>query len=113
MYSCRGVQGTQIWNAIRYTFGFTGLKYNYFSEIMDRWTPDNVNATVPRATWMDPNNNKKAFGLLSGKRFIPKNEKYFIRIYYSQSVDSQDWFGKDTFLCFSTESIYHYFLFGL
>ena len=55
----QGVQGTQIWNAIRYTFGFTGLKYNYFSEIMDRWTPDNVNATVPRATWMDPNNNKR------------------------------------------------------
>lgn len=55
----QGVQGTQIWNAIRYTFGFTGLKYNYFSEIMGRWTPDNVNATVPRATWMDPNNNKR------------------------------------------------------
>lgn len=26
---------------------------------MGRWTPDNVNATVPRATWMDPNNNKR------------------------------------------------------
>lgn len=55
----QGVQGTQIWNAIRYTFGFTGLKYNYFAEVMDRWTPDNTTATVPRATWMDPNNNKR------------------------------------------------------
>lgn len=55
----QGVQGTDIWNAIRYTFGFVGLKYNYFEEVLGRWTPDNVNATVPRATWTDPNNNKR------------------------------------------------------
>ena len=59
MYSCRVFREHRYGMLSAYTFGFTGLKYNYFSEIMDRWTPDNVNATVPRATWMDPNNNKR------------------------------------------------------
>ncbi|RKD88281.1 TonB-linked SusC/RagA family outer membrane protein [Mangrovibacterium diazotrophicum] len=55
----QGVQGNETWYALRYQLGFAGLKYNYLQEIYDRWTPENTNASVPRVTWSDPNNNKR------------------------------------------------------
>lgn len=55
----QGVQGVDIWNATKYTFGFTSQKYNYYKSILDRWTPENKDTDVPRVTWMDPNNNKR------------------------------------------------------
>ena len=35
-----------------------GTGYNNSPAILGRWTPQNVNASVPRATVTDPNNNK-------------------------------------------------------
>jgi len=55
----QGVQGVDNWYSLRYQVGFTGLKYNYLEEVWDRWTPENTDATRPRATWSDPNNNKR------------------------------------------------------
>lgn len=55
----QGVQGVDNWYSLRYQVGFTGLKYNYLEEVWGRWTPENPNASRPRATFSDPNNNKR------------------------------------------------------
>ena len=54
-----GSSGNKIFNGLKLGGEFMqGTGYNNSPAILDRWTPQNVNASVPRVTVTDPNNNK-------------------------------------------------------
>ena len=54
-----GSSGNKIFNGLKLGGEFMqGTGYNNSPAILDRWTPQNVNASVPRVTVNDPNNNK-------------------------------------------------------
>lgn len=55
----QGVQGCDAWYGLRYQLGFSGLPYNYLSEVWDRYGSGNTNTSVPRVVWVDENNNNK------------------------------------------------------
>lgn len=56
----QGVQGNEIFNNLRFhTEGMTRL-FNASTAVLDRWTPNNTNTTVPRAVSGDPNRNARA-----------------------------------------------------
>lgn len=49
--------GNDVFNATKQFFGLPGFLFSTKEEILDRWTPDNKDTNVPRATLFDPNNN--------------------------------------------------------
>lgn len=55
----QGVHGNEIWNGRKFShiFDFGG---NYITDVLDAWTPTNTNTTIPRATEIDPANNRRA-----------------------------------------------------
>ena len=55
----QGVQGNEIFNGRKFShiFDFGG---NYVTDVLDAWTPENPNTTIPRATEIDPANNRRA-----------------------------------------------------
>ncbi|MFD2967775.1 SusC/RagA family TonB-linked outer membrane protein [Sphingobacterium bambusae] len=58
-----GVGGTKIFNGYKYTAFNAGLQgYNLDARVLDAWTPENTNTTIPRLTREDPNRN---FGTVS------------------------------------------------
>lgn len=58
-----GVGGTKIFNGYKYTAFNAGLQgYNLDARVLDAWTPENTDATIPRLTREDPNSN---FGTVS------------------------------------------------
>ncbi len=58
-----GVGGTKIFNGYKYTAFNAGLQgYNLDARVLDAWTPENTNTTIPRLTRQDPNRN---FGTVS------------------------------------------------
>ena len=55
-----GSQGNKIFNGLKLGGEFMqGTSYNNSPAILGRWTPQNTNASVPRVTVNDPNNNKQ------------------------------------------------------
>lgn len=53
--------GNDIYNANRiYQEAYGSFFDNHTKRALDRWTPENPNATEPRATWFDPNDNVRA-----------------------------------------------------
>jgi TonB-linked SusC/RagA family outer membrane protein len=53
------VQGNKIWNHTRvFAEGMNSI-FGQFNTTTNRWTPSNINATVPRAVYGDPNNNRR------------------------------------------------------
>jgi TonB-linked SusC/RagA family outer membrane protein len=56
----QGVQGVDIINTTRYfTEGVRNDAGNKATSILDRWTPENTNTSVPRLTFDDPNDNSR------------------------------------------------------
>jgi TonB-linked SusC/RagA family outer membrane protein len=56
----QGVHGVQIVNTTRYfTEGVRNDAGNKATSILDRWTPENRNTSVPRLTFDDPNENSR------------------------------------------------------
>jgi hypothetical protein len=54
-----GSQGNKIFNGLKLGGTFMqGTTYNNSPDILDRWTPQNTNTSVPRATIKDLNSNK-------------------------------------------------------
>lgn len=54
----QGSYGNKIYDLTRYYGDFFDLSaYNKFSRVLDAWTPDNKNTSVPRLSLNDPNNN--------------------------------------------------------
>jgi TonB-linked SusC/RagA family outer membrane protein len=56
----QGVQGNKVWNAKRawqYTFDYGSGK---LTDVMSAWTPQNTNTNMPRASFIDPANNKRS-----------------------------------------------------
>lgn len=52
--------GNDIYNANRiYTEAYGSYLDNHTTRALDRWTPDNPDATEPRAVWGDPNGNTR------------------------------------------------------
>ncbi len=49
--------GSDVFNATKQFFGMPGFIFSTKDEILDRWTPENKDTDVPRATLFDPNNN--------------------------------------------------------
>ena len=58
-FSLQGVAGNKIYNATRQELENTAIGTNYSTAVLDYWRPDNLNASVPRLTWKDPNNNNR------------------------------------------------------
>ncbi|MFD1771502.1 SusC/RagA family TonB-linked outer membrane protein [Sphingobacterium suaedae] len=68
-----GVGGTKIFNGYKYTAFNAGLNgYNLDARVLDAWTPENTDATIPRLTRQDPNSN---FGTVSD--FYLEDGDYF------------------------------------
>ena len=56
--SLDGVAGKKMYNGLRkYLMGLTQPEKNWPEESKDRWTPQNTDTDIPRATVMDPNLN--------------------------------------------------------
>lgn len=56
----QGVSGNEIYSVVKYDLeGMTRL-FNSGSAVLDRWTPENTNTSVPRAVSGDPNQNARA-----------------------------------------------------
>ena len=56
----QGVQGNKVWNAKRawqYTLDYGSGK---LTDVMRAWTPQNTNTDMPRASFIDPANNKRS-----------------------------------------------------
>jgi TonB-linked SusC/RagA family outer membrane protein len=56
----QGVQGNKLFNGLRYMSmqaGVSGQNYNMLKDVLNAWTPDNVNATIPRLSLSDANGN--------------------------------------------------------
>lgn len=55
----QGVAGNDIYNANDIDLTGMSAAYNQTTKVLDRWTPDNPNATLPRAVYGDPNQNTR------------------------------------------------------
>ena len=54
----QGVQGNKLFNAVKFTGLNAGQQgYNMLKDILDAWSPQNVNSNIPRVSANDPNNN--------------------------------------------------------
>jgi TonB-linked SusC/RagA family outer membrane protein len=56
----QGVQGNELYNALKYTSwnaGGLGQNYNLLNDVLDAWTPTNTNTNIPRITASDANGN--------------------------------------------------------
>ncbi len=56
----QGVAGNKLWNAKRawqYTFDYGSGKV---TDVLRAWTPQNTNTDIPRASFIDPANNKRS-----------------------------------------------------
>ena len=56
----QGVRGNKIFNGLKYLAmqaGVSGQNYNMLEDVKNAWTPDNVNAGIPRLSLSDPNGN--------------------------------------------------------
>jgi TonB-linked SusC/RagA family outer membrane protein len=56
----QGVQGNKIFNGLKYLAmqaGVSGQNYNMLHDVLNSWTPDNVNASIPRLSLSDANGN--------------------------------------------------------
>ncbi len=51
--------GNDVYNNTKSFFGMPGFLFSTKDEILDRWTPDNPDTDVPRATLIDPNDNRR------------------------------------------------------
>ncbi len=56
----QGAGGHQIYRAWAYWTEGMGRMFNAETTILDRWTPENTDTNVPRATLSDPANNRRA-----------------------------------------------------
>jgi TonB-dependent starch-binding outer membrane protein SusC len=56
----QGSYGNDIYNFTRsYTEGMNDIGSNQLRSVVNRWTPDNTNTTIPRAILGDPNGNRR------------------------------------------------------
>jgi len=55
----RGVYGNEVFNMVRRDIAGTGAWHNQSVDIIDRWTPLNIEGTEPRANGNDPNGNRR------------------------------------------------------
>lgn len=51
--------GRDVFNATDQFFGLPGFLFSTKANQLDRWTPANKDASEPRATFLDPNNNQR------------------------------------------------------
>jgi TonB-linked SusC/RagA family outer membrane protein len=71
MLFLQGVSGNEIYSVVKYDLeGMTRL-FNSGTAVLNRWTPENSNTSVPRAVSGDPNQNARA-----SDRFV-ENGSYF------------------------------------
>lgn len=51
--------GNEIFNNAQGFYGHYGYAYNSWDRALDRWTPENTDTNVPRASWFDSNQNTR------------------------------------------------------
>lgn len=56
----QGVSGNQIYSIVKYDLEGMSRLFNAGTAVLDRWTPENTNTSVPRAISGDPNQNARA-----------------------------------------------------
>ncbi|MER3375153.1 MAG: TonB-dependent receptor [Allomuricauda sp.] len=54
----QGVNGVDVFNGLEY-LTLNNVGGNKSAKILDYWTPENTNASIPRLTWDDPNRNSR------------------------------------------------------
>ncbi|WP_158861117.1 SusC/RagA family TonB-linked outer membrane protein [Lunatibacter salilacus] len=54
----QGVNGVSVFNGLEY-LTMNNVGGNKSAKILDHWTPENTNTTIPRLTWDDPNRNSR------------------------------------------------------
>jgi hypothetical protein len=70
----QGVSGNEIYSVVKYDLeGMTRL-FNSGTAVLNRWTPQNTNTTIPRAISGDPNKNARA-----SDRFIEDGSYFRIK----------------------------------
>ncbi|MFP5436366.1 MAG: SusC/RagA family TonB-linked outer membrane protein [Bacteroidia bacterium] len=55
----QGTSGNKIYNGLRQDLESTNLAINYSTAVLNAWTPENTNTSVPRAIASDPNLNNR------------------------------------------------------
>jgi len=55
----RGVYGNEVFNMLRRDIAGTGAWHNQSVDIIDRWTPTNLDGVEPRSNGNDPNGNRR------------------------------------------------------
>ena len=56
----QGVQGNKLFNGLKYLglqSSVSGQNYNMLKDILNAWSPSNVNSSIPRVSLSDPNGN--------------------------------------------------------
>ena len=56
----QGVHGNKLFNGLKYLglqASVSGQNYNMLKGILNAWSPTNVNSSIPRVSWSDPNGN--------------------------------------------------------
>lgn len=55
----QGTSGNKIYNGLRQDMENTSLTYNYSTDVLNYWTPENTNTSMPRVISTDPNLNNR------------------------------------------------------
>lgn len=71
----QGVLGNKIYNATRLELEDVTRGSNYLTTTLDYWTPTNLNASVPRLVWNDPNRNARS----ESNRFLEDGSYFRMR----------------------------------
>ena len=84
----QGVLGNKIYNATRLELEDVTRGGNYMSTVLDYWTPENPNASVPRLTWNDTNRNARS----ESDRFLEDGSYFRMRSLQIGYTFPKKWF---------------------
>lgn len=76
-FSLGGAFGHKIYNGNKYFYEAMSAPTNFLSSVVDAWTPENNNTSVPRAVYNDPNGNSR-----ESERFLENGD--FVRLRQAQ-----------------------------
>ncbi|MBL1409032.1 SusC/RagA family TonB-linked outer membrane protein [Sphingobacterium faecale] len=71
----QAVLGNKIYNGTRLELEGVNKGTNYLRTVLDYWTPENPNTTIPRLVWDDPNQNSRP----QSDRYLEKGDFFRLR----------------------------------
>ncbi len=88
-FSFQGVAGNKIYNATRLELEDVTRGTNYLSTTLDYWTTNNLDASVPRLIWTDPNRNSRP----ESDRYLEDGSYFRLRNLQVGYTFPNAWFG--------------------